>query len=374
MTDVVVLGAGPAGTAAAGACARAGLHTVVVDPAPDRRWRPTYGLWRDELPDLPEPAIASAPASVRAIARTEREIPREYLVVDNDGLRTWLDDDRVERVRGHARRVTHGPHGATVTLADGSRLATAVVIDATGARRALGGGPSRRPVAQTAYGLILPRAHAAEAPADSAVLMDWRGAGTDPSFTYVLPLPGDRILLEETSLARSPALDTATLAARLRVRFELDELPADAIEEKVHIPLDLPLPRPGRTVPFGVAAALVHPATGYSLAAALQLAPPVAEAIASSLRRGPAVAARAARRVIWSPRALAVHSLRRHGLRALQALPADALVDFFELFFGLPGEAQRAFTSGRSDLAGTTAAMATLFRDAPWRIRARLLR
>ncbi|HEX8761977.1 MAG TPA: FAD-dependent oxidoreductase, partial [Pseudonocardiaceae bacterium] len=36
MIDVLVAGGGPAGWAVAAACARLGLHTELVDPAPDR--------------------------------------------------------------------------------------------------------------------------------------------------------------------------------------------------------------------------------------------------------------------------------------------------------------------------------------------------
>jgi lycopene beta-cyclase len=119
---------------------------------------------------------------------------------------------------------------------------------------------------------------------------------------------------------------------------------------------------------------MVHPATGFSVATSLHLAPLVAKAITTAIEHGPAEAAKAARRQIWAPRAKAVHALRLHGLRALRSLPADALPQFFELFFALPEDRQRAFTSGREDLSGTTAAMADIFRHAPWNVKARLLR
>jgi len=79
----------------------------------------------------------------------------------------------------------------------------------------------------------------------------------------------------------------------------------------------------------------------------------------------------AARHVIWSPAAVVVHGLRRHGLRALLALPPDQVPEFFDLFFGLPAELRRAYLSGRDDVAGTTRAMAALFHAAPWRLRHR---
>ena len=60
MIDVLVAGGGPAGWAVAAACARLGLDTELVDPAPDRRWYPTYGSWRGELPHDTDPAVAAS--------------------------------------------------------------------------------------------------------------------------------------------------------------------------------------------------------------------------------------------------------------------------------------------------------------------------
>jgi lycopene beta-cyclase len=376
--DVVVAGAGPAGWAVASACARAGLRTVLVDPAPHARWRPTYALWRDEMPDIPDGAIAAAPARTIAYGKELHEIPREYVVVRNDGLRRWLARDDVETVTGQVTGATHGSRGSTVTLADGRRLAAAVVFDATGARRMLSGGPPRRrSTEQTAFGLVLDAADAEPLVPDAAgtaVLMDWRGAARDPGFLYSVPLGDGRVLVEETSLARRPGLSANVLATRLRARFAKAGVPLSGVQEWVRIPLDLPLPRPGRTVPFGVAAGLVHPATGYSLATSLTLAPEVAAAVADNLRSGPAAASRAARRAIWPPAALAVYALRRHGLRALRAMPPDETARFFDLFFALPAGTQRAFTSGRGAVPETRAAMSELFRKSPWRLRVHLAR
>jgi lycopene beta-cyclase len=383
MVDVLVAGAGPAGWAVACACARVGLHTALADPDPHGRWAATYGLWRDELPDLPAAAIAAAPPLSRAFGTREHSLARDYLVVDNDGLRRWLSDDRVQVLRGRVTEAVSGTLGVTVAF-DGGRppVAAAVAIDATGARRALGGGPPRSARAeQTAVGTVLTTADARRIlpEADRAALfMDWRPPpgqrphGAEPTFLYAVPLGGNRVLVEETSLARKPGLAPDVLASWLRDRLARAGLVADG-GERVRIPLDLPVRTGRHAVPFGVAAGLVHPATGYSLATSLRLAPAVAAAVAEHLRRrGPGAAARAARQEIWPPAARTVHALRRHGLRALRSMPAEAVPEFFDLFFDLPTELQRAFTSGRTDVAGTTAAMATLFRTAPWRLRARL--
>ena len=63
-------------------------------------------------------------------------------------------------------------------------------------------------------------------------------------------------------------------------------------------------------------------------------------------------------------RARAVHALRVAGLRAVLALPPADLPDFFDTFFDLPAHLQQAYLSGRTDPAGTAAAMRALFAAA----------
>lgn len=361
-------GAGPAGWSVATACAREGLHTALVDPAPSRPWTATYALWRDELPSIPGTAVAAAPATTVAFGRTKHRLDREYLVLDNAGLRHWLTDERVEVRQGKLDSAVHGGHGSTAVLADGSRVAAAVVIDASGSRLRRGARTE-----QTAYGVTFSTAEAAavspDASTSTAVFMDWRDS---PTFLYSVPLGDDRVLVEETSLARKPGVPLGQLADRLRARLARAGVIEPRRRERVRIALDNPSSPRGGALGFGAAGGFVHPATGYSVATSLALAPKVAAAIADALPVGADRAVRAARNAAWPPSALAVHQLRRKGLHAVRSMPDDALPAFFDLFFALPAELQRAYTSGRTDIAGTTAAMASLFRAAPWRLRARL--
>ncbi|GLY51081.1 lycopene cyclase family protein [Lentzea sp. NBRC 102530] len=123
-------------------------------------------------------------------------------------------------------------------------------------------------------------------------------------------------------------------------------------EERVRFPLDSP--RAGGLA-FGASAGFIHPATGYSVATALQLAPRVAEAV----RNG-----RDPRKVIWPVQARIVHAMRRKGLESLLRLDAEETKDFFELFFRLDPELQVAYLSGREDVLGTARAMGVLFKGA----------
>ncbi|MFI7116218.1 lycopene cyclase family protein [Amycolatopsis sp. NPDC049868] len=366
MADVVIAGGGPAGRALARACARRGLATVLIDPAPDRRWRATYGLWADELPTLPGSAVACEPSATLAFGTGPHVLDRRYLVVDNDGLRRWLDEG-YDVVAGTVSGVDHGRQGSSVRLEDGRTLATGLYVDATGPL------PRGDRYEQTAFGVVLPAEDAlrlADRP-DTAVFMDWRN--TESGFLYVLPLGDGTVLVEETSLARRPGLPPDVLAARLRARLLAVGLTSRGREERVRIVLDLPVPRRGRTVPFGAAGALVHPATGYSVATSVRLAEPVADAVARAWDRGPAAVASAAHGALWPSSARTVHALRRHGLRALCGMPPELVPVFFDLFFTLPTQLQRAFTSGREDVSGTTEAMSALFRKSPWQVRKHLI-
>jgi lycopene beta-cyclase len=393
--DVLVVGAGPAGYALARACAENGLSTAVLDPAPDRPWRATYGAWADELPrSLPSGAIAAFTPRARATALTEHVLERGYAVLDNDGLHDHLRHRDVAVHQGRAVAVDHDRAGSTVLVADGRALKATVVVDATGARRVLTGGAPRRVLAeQTAVGVIVAEddARAIVAP-DEALFMDWRpipdSIGGWPTFLYAVPVGGGRVLVEETCLVRRPGLSLDVLRRRLRARLaaqglrlgatfapaaERDIAQDDSAQEWVRFPVEAPLPRPGRVISFGVAAAVIHPATGYSVASALGLAPRVAASIASALPHGPASASKAARHAVWPASALAVQGLRRRGMEAVLALAPDQVPAFFEVFFGLPEPLRAAYLSGREDLPGTAAAMITLFRRAPRRLRAHLV-
>jgi len=54
-------------------------------------------------------------------------------------------------------------------------------------------------------------------------------------------------------------------------------------------------------------------------------------------------------------------------------MPPELVPVFFDHFFTLPVPLQRAFTSGREDVSGTTEAMSALFRLAPWKVRKHLI-
>lgn len=376
--DVLVVGGGPAGVALAGACARLGLTTGLVDPTPDRPWTATYGMWSRELPDDLPASVVAARADGRAIAQTEHRLGWEYAILDVPALRAHLID-RLSGVQIHAGRAVGSPETGVVALSDGSQLRASVVVDAGGGARPLDPASRRAAAAQTAYGVILDEDAAAPfvAPGE-ALFMDWRadhGEAGWPTFVYVVPLGGGRVLVEETSLARRPALPLTTLRRRLHARLAHHDVrvPADARDEKVSFRLDHPRHRGRGALGFGAAAPLIHPATGFNLAASLRLAPAVADAIAAHLPADPITALSAARKVVWSRNARVVHQVHRIGLESLLRMPPNDVPVFFERFFALPDVHRWTYLTARDDVRGTAAAMNSLFWASKGRLRRHLV-
>ncbi|NEW39919.1 lycopene cyclase [Nocardia cyriacigeorgica] len=345
--DVVVCGLGPAGRALAHRCVVHGLSVAVVDPAPQRRWTATYAAWADELPAWLGPRVIAATVD-RPVAwgTWEHHIDRRYAVLDTERLRESLDIAGAEVHTDRAIALTRD----SATLASGTVLRAERVIDARGLARS----PSR--AEQTAYGVVV---DADRCTGMTSLFMDWRldngaPAGAPRSFLYAVPLGEDSVLLEETCLAGRPALGPTELADRLLQRLRARGIPVDGSERVERVRFPVTGGRPGR-FRFGAAGGFIHQATGYSVAAALTAADSVAAAESP-----------------WPPTARVVHRLREAGLRALLALsPADLPV-FFDAFFDLPQELQRAYLSGRTDMTGTISAMRTLFAHLPRPLQIRI--
>ena len=378
VADVVIAGSGPAGLAAAGACGRLGLSVLVVAPEPAAVWPASYGMWRDEVPRSADSAWLTPcwpSVEVRFGADDARRLHRAYGRVDNAALRqSLLAGADVRFLAARALAVAHDPQGSTVQTDRGSVRAT-VVVDASGASGALldgAGAPSRF---QAAWGEIV---DTDDLDPSAPRWMDFTpvaGLNAPPTFLYALPLGGSRWLVEETSLARRPALGFDVVRGRLHRRLAAEGVRVRATQgtERVWIPLDTPAPRPQRTVAFGAAAGMIHPSTGYSLARALQTAPSLADALVEGLLTSPAAAARLAWAAIWPTPRLAARELHLYGAGVVSGLDQGETNAFFRAFFEtLPPDVIAAWLSDSLPPFALVAAMTRLFPALPPRLRWRV--
>jgi len=395
LADVVVIGDGPAGSALAQACQRAGVEVLLVgDDAP---WTATYSTWLDDLTDQGAGGLVAGEAVTGVVsdevwahgARPHR-LPRVYATFDNAALQSALRAG----VRHRTQRVAHVATGAVgagnahrVELDDETVIGARVVVDATGwpARFARRDG-KQVPAWQTALGVVL--AEPPDGDLGQPTFMDFRpviGVDGAPStvgphgvttFCYSLPIR-DGWLVEETVLAAKPAIEPIALLPRLAARLgrHPDSVLADAVRtEYVRIPLGGSRPHPDQpVVAFGAAAGYVHAATGYSVAASIRAAPRVAAAIAQALSSGSGVVdSRPVAEAVWPSPLRRTRVLHDYGLEVLLDLDDDDVRAFFDAFFDQPVEDWAAYLRVDTAPKDVSAVMARLFRASSWQVRRRL--
>ena len=389
--DVAILGGGPASWALSASLAPAGLSVTLVSPTRLSPWTNTYGCWVDQLEvsgtallDGQSPWAATFD-NVLVIGDRTQTAERAYGLLDNarlaDILRRQAESGPglFRERQGTVSAVEHGPTGSLVRVANGKPIEAALVVDATGgASKFIQRSPAKRsPASQVAFG-ILAECDRPPLPENTCTHMDWRGPDRKvPSFAYVLPL-ADGWLIEETSLASRVRLTFEELESRLHARLRADGVEVKRVvrTERVSIPMDSPIPlRSQRCVGFGAAASLVHPATGYSIAASLRLAPRVAATIAAELGRAgadPAAAADKAWKVVWSDDRMKARRLEQYGLDRLLTMDQRELRSFFDLFFQLPPAVAATYLGGESTSGDLAGVMWKVFRNASPRIQRRL--
>lgn len=381
--DVVVVGSGPAGLAAAVACRRAGLDVLIVSIDPSAPWPATYGCWADEIDQLGlGGCLAHRFSDVRAIGRREHRLTGSYGVFDNSALRGALLDPLVGLVvAGEVAAITVDAAGFHVETSNQQVFRAALVIDARGLgviqAVPFGSGPRQR-----AYGLVA-RFDRPPVEPGTCLLMDWTPPGDDlgahdaPTFLYGFDCGDGTSFVEETSLARSPAMGLDELQDRLHARLE--RLGSTIVEtiatELVDIPMRTGIPRPGPAVAFGSGGGQSHPATGYSVAASLRAAARLASAIADGRQAdlfGEPLA-EAAWESLWPRRARRTRALHDYGLATLLGLDASEIGDFFDAFFDSPHDLWRSYldiAAGPRQIAGL---MQRVFRGVPNDVRRALV-
>lgn len=389
--DVVVVGSGPAGLAAAAALGEAGLRVVGVAPSPYAPLTNTYSVWLDEIVPLGyAPLLQNLwHDTVADFGRGEVALGRTYGRFDNGALQEHLLG-RCERagvcwLGGVAARVEHSARGSSLYTKEGHSYSARLVIDAGGHTSKLVERSAGNPAFQTAFGIFGTFSAPPTGPGQM-LLMDYRddfltpAERRIPTFLFAMDLGEGRYLAEETSLAHRPGLSMAVLEDRLRRRLAGRGVTVtEALElERVHFPMNPPLPDLAqRTVGFGGAAGMVHPASGYMVAATLRRAPELAAAVAGALGASdtsPERTAEAAWGALWPRERRRARDLYLFGLESLLTLDSARTQEFFSAFFKLPARDWQGYLSGTLGAAGIVRTMTAMFQHAPNRVRLPLLR
>jgi len=212
--DVAVVGAGPAGTAAAVAAARSGLRVVVVDRASFPRDKccgdglttgalrrlDALGLRPKDLPSF-EP-VRLARVRVPDGRQTELAVPADAGVYAATARRVELDAALVDLARRHGavvhegRAALHvrglGVSGVEVELDDGESVRACYVVAADGMwsplRKALGVGDAGYLGEWHAL-----RQYFHQTSAEARSLWVWFEDDLRPGYAWSFPLPGDRV-------------------------------------------------------------------------------------------------------------------------------------------------------------------------------------
>ena len=386
IADIIVIGAGPAGLCIACDLADLGCSVALVTPDDQLSWNNTFGVWSDDLRQSPLADCIAREWSTSHVVLPDgvRDLGRGYALIDNDAaaqsFTTLCAQKAVQTIVGTVVGVDHDDVGSTVTLHSGERLRTVLVIDATGVGKFTtyqGPAPS---LWQVAVGRKLVGEH--PYPSDAMRLMDFSSEGLfdeqeAPSFLYAMPLE-DGVFVEETYLIAPPGGELAELERRLDARLQRDgvkAIPTGEVEH-VRIPMNTALPKANqRIVPFGAAAAMIHPATGYSVGRSLHASRPLAQAIATAMdaSRDPASVARIAHRALWSDDARLVHDLLTYGGEFISGLNTQQTRTFFQSFFSTPQQTWVDYMRGDLSAGQLASVMLTVFRSSPQSMRMRMM-
>ncbi len=386
-SQVLILGAGPAGLALAAACRHKNLDVRVLD-RDHSSWKNQYAAWEDELTSLGREGWFRhvwSSARVWIDEGDERVLARPYGVIDNEHCNQALraEAQGADWVCGEVEEIRTEGLGGVVTCADGATYSADVIIDVLGTLATpIHAGRSQPTTFQSAYG-VLAEVEGTTA-SDYVTLMDFRDPAPDvealpgdvPSFLYSMPWPDGRWFFEETVLVAKPAIPVEILKGRLERRLERHGIGLVRIDEVEHCVIGMDVAPPERdcaVLCFGAAAGLVHPATGYSFVESFRRAPRVALAIMEVLESGVTAKSRGVLEdAIWSPDERKCHALFQFGSNAVAGFNAEDTRKFMNAFFALPTERWAAYLSRRLSSSEVQATMLTMFKKFPLRLKRKM--
>uniref|UniRef100_A0A7S3V617 lycopene beta-cyclase n=1 Tax=Chaetoceros debilis TaxID=122233 RepID=A0A7S3V617_9STRA len=396
---------------------KSNLDVLLADANYDRAWPPNYGIWQDEWEsiqklygdefgiDIGEKCIDRKWQVTDCFFGGSFDIPttnryrldRPYIRVDKNALQDNLSLDGGYRIvkANHVSDAMginlYSPAGSLIHDEDGSSIQlqtkgsdsadvsvrAKLIVDCTGHETNLVLKETKKddlpPGFQIAYGALVTVDESEVKDTtrigpyfkEAMTLFDYRTdhfkdetslqkAENAPTFMYAMPLEGNKIFFEETSLVARPAISFQECKDRCFTRLEHLGIKVVDIEEEefCYIPMGGPLPaKDQRIVGFGGASAMVHPSTGYNIGRNMIGAGAVANAIIAGLDVDSAdvnldQVAGSAYHAMWSPANQRQRNFAVFGGEYLMKQKVEGLRGFFDGFFRLPLEMWAGFLAG----------------------------
>ncbi len=382
-----------------------GLRTILISPQLGEVWERSYGTFSRDLTDgTLGPAVKRRFSNplVQVDEGSPVALSEEYLRFDTNALQSLLFErcgragvrllsgtvvrvDRSER-SSHSDclcRVAPGP-GDPGFEERGARILASLVINATGGRFRGPDEPAHEPfLFQSAYGQWI---EVTQHPFRTGEMsfMDYRPTGTDDpaSFLYAMPEVEnpDRsttLFVQETVLVSEKPVPMPRLQARLKKRLDDMRLEATRVlgVERCLIPMGGTLPSHGCTMlPFGASAGLVHPATGYQIATAFSLSPPLARLISERISKGDRTVIDEGLEFMWPASRRRAYRFYELGAATLATLDSRVMREFIHEFFQLSGGRWQRFMAGSMEAGEIAETMWRIFARSPTSLQTQLIR
>jgi lycopene beta-cyclase len=331
----------------------------------------------------PPMSAATATTSLSSLAKLVDSSTASYRMVRANHVATAL----APNLFTPANSIQHDASGTTVQLqtVDGSMLVvrSQLVVDCTGHETKLVVRESNRetntaPGFQIAYGCLV-QVECDNDGADTSrvgpydkqamTLFDYRTDHYDsansttqrkvaqaPTFMYAMPLDGNRIFFEETSLVARPALSFQECKDRTVQRLAYHGIRVSKMEEEefCYIPMGGALPaKDQRIVALGGAAVMAHPSTGYHLCRCLSGALDLSIVLRRELNAVSVTGPKNLDRIaalcyhsLWSPSNIMQRNFAVYGGEYLMQKDVVGLRGFFDGFFKLPLPLWAGFLAG----------------------------
>ena len=395
-SDILIVGAGPAGLLLALSCLNEGFSVTVVEKNIDHVWYQNFCFWKEELNDaiIPEAFQKLFNQSVemewdRALVRINRqtqvEIESTFVKFNTQKLQHLLTNAvqslGANIVEDTIQEIEHHPTHSNII---GSRTyrSKVVVIASGSTSNLLSYTSDPKPAFQVAYGQLLKVTDTKDIDLNAVGFMDFdaplknkRQYQYPPSFLYTLPMSSTELFVEETILATRDTIDWDLLTDRLATRKQsLGLEDAEVLdEERCVIQMGGSLPDFGRTLAFGAAAGFTHPVTGFQMTRSIYTAPRLAKKLRELWDKDVETLCENGWEAIWTDSEQRNRRLYLLGLDMITRFNLRETQSFFDAFFKVSAEDRAEFLSGWGPTKSVESTMWQTFQHANWGTRTRIV-